>query len=298
MWRLIAIISTGTWLAGCDAASQNNSGPDRERYIEARGRAIVEFVPNRASFNISYEARAVTSAEASGLATIRANIATDAIRQLGGDAVFITSDLSVTPYYEQISVQTGEFTQTLRQNRHPDALLGYTATVALSVETDDLELAPQIRGAAQAAGPSSGSRINYHLQPTAEHHRQAFAAAMEDAAERARIVALASDSILDGIVSLREGNQPCVGDLTGTGRAQDFSEDRIVVTGSRVQRSDTESISPVTVISGEQIENEGFSQELIDAVVAASGEFAMASDPTMQSLTSFVCAIFAVEEQS
>ncbi|WP_394692475.1 SIMPL domain-containing protein [Hyphobacterium sp.] len=296
MWRSILLIGITGMMAGCEMAQQDDAELPRDRYIEARGRAIVEFVPNQASFEISYEGRADSSETASGLATIRANIATDAIRQIGGDAVFISSDLSVQPYYEQISVQTGEFTQTLRQNRHPDALLGYIATVTLSVETNDLELAPQIRGAAQAAGPSSGSRIDYHLQPTADHHRQAFAAAMEDAAERAQIVARASDSTLDGIVSLREGNQPCVGDLTGTGLAQDFSEDRIVVTGSRVGRSELDSISPISVISSEQIENEGFSQDLIDAVVAASDDFSMASDPTMQSLTSFVCAIFAVEE--
>lgn len=296
MWRSVLFIGIAGMMAGCEVAQQDDAELPRDRYIEARGRAIVEFVPNQASFEISYEGRADSSETASGLATIRANIATDAIRQIGGDTVFISSDLSVQPYYEQISVQTGEFTQTLQQNRHPDALLGYIATVTLSVETNDLELAPQIRGAAQAAGPSSGSRIDYHLQPTADHHRQAFAAAMEDAAERAQIVAQASDSTLDGIVSLREGNQPCVGDLTGTGRAQAFSEDRIVVTGSRVGRSELDSISPISVISGEQIENEGFSQDLIDAVVAASDDFSMASDPTMQSLTSFVCAIFAVEE--
>ncbi|WP_323762251.1 SIMPL domain-containing protein [Maricaulis sp.] len=303
---LSAVALPAMVLAGCGfgGSETDTSGPvwSRTASVEAIGRAYIEVLPNRGQFSVTFEARNVVSEDAVAEAVARANSVTQAMREIDGDNIRITSDLSVSPYYEQVTQATGEFTERLVENRHPDALLGYTASVTIDVIALDLEHLADVRGAAMAAGPARSRDVQFSMQPSAELYREAFAAAVDDATERARIVAESAGGQLGPVQILLEGQQPCLrppatpagldnGDYRQLGRNEDG--DRVVVTGSRIRRSDTAAPSPITNVSGESLAV----ANTIDPrfLVAEAGNFALAADFEPMRFETQVCAVFAVE---
>src|SRR5690625_6806953 len=114
---------------------------------------------NRARFTVTFESKDERSETASAVVVEQANTATEAIRMASDEQVRITSDLSVRPYYRQVKRRTGEHSEQLVENVHPDALLGYVATVTVNVTVLDPEFAAVARGAALAAGPVNSSAM-------------------------------------------------------------------------------------------------------------------------------------------
>lgn len=292
----LAIAAGAISLSACDALTAPASDSPiwaREETIEALGRAYVEFPPDRASFTVFYEEVDPDQTRASFIASRRLNLATEAIREIAGDSVRLTSDMDVSPYYEQVRIQVAEHREQLRENVHPDSLLGYRARGRLDVVVEDFESLELVRGAAMAAGPTSIENIEFWLDETAEVQRQAFAAAVEDAAARARIVADASGQSLGGLLLLREGSATCLGEAYGDpGRA---SEDQIVVTGSRIQRRDFEATSPIS-IDPEMLAEIGNASEITArTIIDNAAFFTLAADYGPQTLEARVCAIFTVD---
>ncbi len=297
--KIMLLAAGAIALSGCDfETSESTDTPiwAQGPIIEAQGRAIVEFIPNRMSFSVTYEHRAENSEDASAVAVLKANIATDAIRELPGAEAIITTNLTVRPYYAQITLRGPDESERIQENRHPDSLLGYVARTVVTVQMTNSEHLAEARGAALAVGPSATGPVQFSLEPSAAQYREAFQAAVEDAAARARIVAEASGSRLDGIVVLREQSQPCLGTpTTPPGRA---SEDSIIVTGSRVRRASSGSTAPVQVVSAETVAEAGLvdTAEIMQSVIAYAGNYALAADISPQTITADVCAIFAVED--
>jgi uncharacterized protein YggE len=283
-------------LAGCDLGQGSNGDAPiwaREATVEALGRAYIELPPDRASFTVVYEEQDTNSEQASAIAVRRANLATEAIRTIAGDSVRITSNMSIEPYYEQVTetiVRGEESREVLRENEHPDALLGYVSSVELRVEVLELEHLPTIRGAALAAGPRDSRNVQVYLDQTSEVQRMAFRAAVEDATERAEIVARISGDRIGRVLVLREGSDPCLGQAYGSpGR----SEDNIVVTGSRIRRGSFDAMAPIATIDAEMFSQSG----LVDPemLIEIGAQYQLASDFAPQRVTASVCAIFAVE---
>jgi uncharacterized protein YggE len=296
---LVPILAAMT-LAGCDLAPDNTGDTPiwaREATVEALGRAYIELPPNRASFEVVYEERDPQSGSASVVALRRAELATEAIRQIAGDQVRLTSDLSVETYYQQITetiVRGEERREVLRENRHPDAVIGYVARVHLSVVVLDLEHVAEVRGAALALGPEDTGSVEFYLDRTSEVLRAAFQAAVVDATARAAIVAEESGDRIGRVLVLREGNQPCLGQAYGgAGRNDENSSDLIAVTASRRQREQFTSSAPLQVIDSEQIRTAG----LVDAemVLEISQSYQLASDFEPIRVSGAVCAVFAID---
>ncbi|MFT6462053.1 MAG: hypothetical protein ACJA0Y_001555 [Maricaulis maris] len=294
-------------LAGCGFGSNvepvDTRAPvwARTASVEAIGRAYIEVLPNRGQFSVTYEARNAVSEDAVAEAVARANSVTLAMREIDGDNIRVTSDLRVSPYYEQVSQQDGLFRERLEENRHPDALLGYTAAVTITVITFDLQHLADVRGAAMAAGPARSQDIRFSMQPSAELYREAFAAAVDDATERARIVAESAGGRLGPVQILLEGQQPCLrppatpagldnGDYGQIGRNE--NDDRVVVTGSRIRRSDTVAPSPITNVNEESL---AIVEAMATEILSASSGFALAADFEPMRFETRVCAVFAVE---
>jgi len=295
-------------LAGCGFGSTSEPTDTRAPVwartasVEAIGRAYIEVLPNRGQFSVTYEARNEVSEDAVAEAVARANSVTQAMREIDGDNIRITSDLSVSPYYEQVTQHDGLFRERLEENRHPDALLGYTASVTITVIAFDLEHLADVRGAAMAAGPARSQDIRFSMQPSAELYREAFSAAVDDATERARIVAESAGGRLGPVQILLEGQQPCLRppatpagfdnhDYGQIGR--NSNDDRIVVTGSRIQRDAFNSPAPLQVVDAEAIATAGFINPA--DLVASSGDFALAADFEPMRFETRVCAVFAIE---
>lgn len=262
-------------LSGCTQADDADRPVwARGAVIETQGRAFVELAPNRASFSASYEARNAESAVASAEAVARANNAAEAVRIAAEGEVRITSNLSVRPYYQQVTRRIGPDREELVENVHPDALLGYIATVSMSVVVLDPERAAAARGAALAAGPVSSGALRFYLEPDAENQRAAFAAAVRDAAMRARLIAEASGAELGTLQVLQEGQGPCLGSpSTATGY-----DDRVSVTASRAAAPPPPPPADASP------------QEL----AAAAERYALAADLQPQRIEARVCAIYSV----
>ena len=275
-------------LSGCDLETGNQANTPvwaRGPVIEAQGRAYIEQLPNRAQFSVTFEGRAPASPEASRQAVERANLATEAIRLASDGEVRVTSNLSVAPYYEQVTQRVNEYSERLVENRHPDALLGYVATVSVQVVMLNPETTSDARGAALAAGPVNSSAVSFFLEPTAENQRAAFAAAVQDATERAAIVAEAAGSRLGTIAVLQEGSGHCL----GAPSTQPGFEDSIMVTGSRNQRDGAVSNAPPP---SPPPPSPGGAEGLLENL----DRFALAADQEPQRVTASVCAIFTVED--
>jgi uncharacterized protein YggE len=307
---ILACLPALVMMTACDWQNERASPVPvwaRESTIEALGRAYIEVLPNRAQFSVTFEARDPDSAAASALVVEQANAATAAIRNVTDGSVRVTSNLAVNPYYEQILQQQSEFREVLVENRHPDALLGYVARVTMTVNVVDLDQTAAARGAALAAGPTSSAQVRFYMEPTAELYREAFAAAVSDATERARLVAEASGGTLGDLQILLEGQAPCLRppstpagvDNGGRGQlAQNEDGEMIVVTGSRISRTGTVAPSPISNVSDEQlsvvntVNTEAFSE--VQRLSESAEQFALAADFEPMHFESRVCAVFAV----
>ena len=196
------VIAAMIWLSPFSAFGQ--SGGDavdttpiwaRGPVIEAQGRAFIEVPANRSRFNVTFERSEAESTDATAAVVDVATVATKAIRQAANDQVRITANLIVRPYYQQVErriskdVGAGRTEQSVQlvENVHPDALLGYVASVRIDVTVLAPEHTDAVRGAALAAGPTSAGFIRFSLEPTAENQRAAFSAAIEDAHAREQL---------------------------------------------------------------------------------------------------------------
>ena len=154
--------------------------------IEAQGRAFIEVPANRSRFNVTFERNEAESTDATAAVVDVATVATQAIRQAANDQVRINANLSVRPYYQQIERSRGD-NVVFVENVHPDALLGYVASVRINVTVLAPERTDAVRGAALAAGPTAAGAVRFYLEPTVENQRTAFSAALDDAHARAQL---------------------------------------------------------------------------------------------------------------
>ena len=183
---LVAMICFSPFSAfGQSSADAGDATPiwARGPVIEAQGRAFIEVPANRSSFNVTFERNEAESTDATAAVVDVATVATQAIRQAANDQVRINANLSVRPYYQQIERSRGDDV-VLVENVHPDALLGYVASVRIIVTVLAPERTDAVRGAALAAGPTAAGAVRFYLEPTVENQRTAFSSALDDAHAR------------------------------------------------------------------------------------------------------------------
>ena len=178
--------------------------------IEALGRAKLELPPNRASFDVSFVETNKDTKKAMQLAVERARAAYDAIKAVAGADSRIQTSVNVSPYYEQYRQKDGDRVE----NRRADKVKGYEARASVRVTMTNVELAGKARAAALALAPEQSGQLSVRLERTAEVSRQAYEAAVRDAAARARASANAAGAPLGKLLVLQEGNGPCLGQWT------------------------------------------------------------------------------------
>ena len=258
----------------------------RRPVIEALGRAELELPPNRASFSVSFIETDRDADDAMQGAVSRARIAYDAIKAVAGDSARVTTSVTVNAYYEQYRDRDGDRVQNIR----PDKVEGYESTASVSVTVTEIALAGEARAAALALAPESSGNMRVYLERTADVNRQAYEAAVADAAARARSSAMAAGSSLGRLLVMQEGNGPCLGRWTSQpGRVVgkvDFTptatrQQTVTVTGSRVSGVGFMSESPLLNVAGEAI-----TQGNIDALN-------LPSDQPPQTVQAQVCAVYA-----
>jgi len=281
-WLAVSAVAA---LAACsprdridDAAPAWAQGPT----IEALGRAFVEVPPNRARFSVTFEDKAVDSADASEAVILQARAASAAIRQVSDGAVRLTANLDVRPYYEQERIKQDEFREQIIENVHPDHRLGFVASVTINVVVLDADKADAARSAALAAAPVSAGSIRFYLEPTVEDQRAAFAAAVHDAHERARAAASAAGARLGQLLVLQEGRGPCLSQpSTNTGR-DEYGRNRSYAEAAPMAMA----MEDTATVRG--------ARRTTEEIVAQAGDFELAADPDPSRVEARACAVYRV----
>ena len=275
---LVAMICFSLFSAfGQSSADAGDATPiwARGPVIEAQGRAFREVPANRSRFNVTFERNEAESTDATAAVVDVATVATQAIRQAANDQVRINANLSVRPYYQQIERSRGD-NVVFVENVHPDALLGYVASVRINVTVLAPERTDAVRGAALAAGPTAAGAVRFYLEPTVENQRTACSAALDDAHARARTAADLSGAQLGKLLLVQEGRGPCVGSpSTGVGRSDAIPP----------PPSPAPPPAPVAGASG---------TAAVQEIVDAAERYALAADPNPQTVEARVCTVYAV----
>ncbi len=282
MSRILAVLASGLVLAACSdpgpepsAAAPWTEGP----VIEALGRAYIEVPPNRARFSVTFEARDADSAVASQAAIEAARDATAAIRTVAEDRLRATADLQVNPYYEQLRVQVSEFQEQVIENVHPDHRLGFVARATVTVTMLDVGLADAARGAALAAGPVSAQALYFYLEPTADDQRRVYAAAAEDARQRAEVSAENAGGGLGRLLVLQENAGPCLSYATSTTGYDEYA------------RFDY-AAAPVASPPPPPPPMAQPAPDRVGEILAQAEDYELAADPDPQRVEARVCAVY------
>ncbi len=249
--------------------------------IEVLGRANLEVPPNRASFNVSFVETDRDANDAMRLAVERGRAAYNAIKAIAGASARVQTSVSVNPYYEQYRDKDGDRIE----NRRADKVKGYEARVSVSVTVTDVSKAGSARAAALALGPEDSSSMRVYLERTAELNRQAYEAAVADAAARARMSASAAGTRLGRLMVLQEGNGPCLGRwTTQPGIVPQRPEYARAAPAPMMKARQDSIVVTAAKIGGRDVAITRADIEALD----------LPSDDTPQSVQSSVCAIYAV----
>lgn len=245
--------------------------------VEAQGRSQIVVPADEGSFSVTFTAVEGDARAALFSASDRARLAVAAIRARGGDTTRITSNAQVNAIYREYRNDAGERVSSQRS----DQIDNYSATVTLDVRVSDVRRALDARAAALAVGPEDVGDLQFRLSESAPARLQAYRAAVQDAAARARIAAEGGGAPLGRLLVLQEGQGPCIGRAV------------VVAAGTRMVRQDFEAISPITTVGAEQIEVAVGSRTLrLSAEDIARVQ--LPSDAPVVEVSAQVCAIYAV----
>jgi uncharacterized protein YggE len=243
--------------------------------IEAIGRARTEQPTNEARFSVTFEETAREAGDASVRAADRARLTTAAIRQRGGDAIEVRSNVQVAAIYEQYVDQSG----ARRENTAADRVRNYVSRVRLDVRVRDASRISDVMAAALATGPEGATEPVFMLRDTMEAHRDVFALAARDAAERAQSAAAATGARLGALLALQEGQGPCMGRSAASGYGGPIP---VMLEATQSPLSADVSVQgerQVLTLTGRQIER-----------------LRLPNDPPTVTMEAFVCAVYAVDQ--
>lgn len=215
----------------------------RDAVMSSIGHVQMELPANRAAFSARFQAVARTAGDANTAAAEKARAFTAAVQGAAADRVRVSTELSTEPLYQQYRDKEGN----LQDNERPDQIERYAATVEVAVEVRDVSLLQRAYNAALAARPTNVSEVEFALEPDNELKTRLYAAAVRDAARRAKLATEAAGAQLGAVRVIDASAQACRSDvLTGTttnyvptprpttvAQASDGSIEEVVVTSAR-----------------------------------------------------------------
>lgn len=184
-----------------------------------------------------------TAGDANTAAAEKAQAFTRAVQGAATDRVRVSTELSTEPLYQQYRDKEGN----LQDKQRPDQIERYAATVEIAVEIRDVSLLQRAYNAALAARPTSVSEVEFGLEPDNDLKTRLYAAAVRDAAKRAKLAAEAAGAQLGGVRIIDPSSQACRSEVlsgtsgsytptprpTAVAQASDGHIEEVVVTSSR-----------------------------------------------------------------
>ncbi len=173
--------------------------------ISVTGEGEVYAVPDIASFSYAVSADAPTVAEAQNKVTAKMNAILDEVKNLGVDEKDIkTSNYSVYPKYKYSQgVCTTNACPPSQQI--PD---GFSVSHDVTVKIRNTDSAGKVLAAVGSKGAMNVSGLNFTTDDPAKIQEQARAKAIDDAKEKAKMLAKNLDVDLVKIVSFSDNNYP------------------------------------------------------------------------------------------
>lgn len=240
--------------------------------IEIIGRANMEFDTNRVTMNFAIQEINSDSDVALDKVTKRAKPAIDKVQALIGKNGRIEVNYTKTAIYQQYKDKEGNKIDNIRE----DKVENYVAVWNIRIETNDVNLVPRIKAELLAAGNSKMvGQAYYSFVPTNVQQRQIFAAAVEDAKDRAKIFAEGQGIKLRLLVA-QEGRSECLGNSTGYGYAP--------------APAPPPPPAPVMAMDNNMVKLSG-AKTILEA-----NNLIMPASPAKQTLNSSVCMIYAIEK--
>lgn len=240
--------------------------------IEIIGRANMEFDTNRVTMNFAIQEINSDSDIALDKVTKRAKPAIDRVQSLIGKNGRIEVNYSKTAIYQQYKDKEGNKIDNIRE----DKVENYVAVWNIRVETNDVNLVPRIKAELLAAGNSKMiGQAYYSFVPTNLQQRQIFAAAIDDAKERAKLIADTQGVKLKLLVA-QEGRSECIGNpSSGYGYAP----------------AAPPPPPPAPIMAMDNMVKLTGAKTVLEA-----NNLIMPASPAKQTLNSSVCMIYAIEK--
>ncbi len=173
------------------AAVRADDDRDPEETVTVQASASVYTVPDKAriTFEVTKEGSQADSVQSEASQTAAA--VTDAIEGSG---------------VEEKSIQTSSYSLGPKYN-DSNKLIGYTATVSITVRDLDISEAGRLIGTATGAGATGVDSVQYFCSDYDDRYEEALAKAVAAAAKKADVLAHAAGRKPGDVVSVTEGYQ-------------------------------------------------------------------------------------------
>ncbi len=163
--------------------------------ISISGTGVVTGAPDQAMISLGVVTHADTAEAAQTRNAAAARGIRDAVTALGVDRRYIqTSNYSFRPEYS-------------REQNDRREIVGYVVSNTVAVRLDDVDMVGQVIDAALTSGANTVDSLTFSIRDTRGLRREALAAAVKDAREKAEIIAGALGKRLAGIQSVTENSQ-------------------------------------------------------------------------------------------
>jgi len=198
---MTSIILTSNPIIAETAATTSTSQTQEEGLttLSIVGLGQVYYTPDEAVVTFRALGQGATAEEALDISASKASAIIDALKDLGiGDEDIKTSGINVYPRYDF--------------NVKPPKIVGYEACYTIVVRIRDIDLVGKAIDAAFSAGADGMYGVQFTIsdEKRAELTQQAIRAAVEDAAEKAKIVAESLGMKVVGIKSVSLSSQPII----------------------------------------------------------------------------------------
>ncbi|MBQ4347200.1 MAG: SIMPL domain-containing protein [Firmicutes bacterium] len=190
----IAAIAVAAALAFTGCASEVSADTESEKTIVVNGKGAVEVTPDIAYVELGVRTERKTALEAQDANAIVMEQITAALNELGiGEEDIKTSNFSLSARYEY-NYSTNE-----------DYLSGYMVSNILEVTTRDVDNVSTIIDAAIAAGANVAHSVRFGVEDEDAYYSQALSVAMEQATDKASVIAQDLGTTLGSVINVTEG---------------------------------------------------------------------------------------------
>ena len=296
---LIAAPLGGLAAAATPAAAQTPPATIGERYVPAPwwmrdaviasiGNVRVELQANRASFNASFQSVERSAADASKKAADQIRALSQTLAAYGVDKVRVETTITTRPIYDQYRDSDG----VMRDNTRADRIARYQADASVSLTIRDVSVLERVYATVTASQPTSVGQVYFNLQPDNVVLSNLANEAVKDAANRARHAAENAGARLGSVRVIDPTGRACQTDVLagwpsyGAGGGQATTVDEMVVTGSRVKRSEM-AMAPPPPPPPAPISGGGPSEAAIEAA-------RLALQPPLRELTDQACVVYGL----